>query len=127
LTENEPQGSVNLSRRMLDRRQPLIRGGGLVGAAGLMPLLAARGAGKDPAKCYIGSSEGGEEGAQAMLKGSEYVKTIELPSLKKLGCGVVELPLKFFKTGTDQNLIVHSPLLHYGENAKLEAVLKEYE
>jgi ABC-type sugar transport system substrate-binding protein len=95
------------------------------GAVGASQALQR--AGKDPAKCYVGSSEGSEEGAQAMLNGNEYIKTIELLSLKKLGYGVVELPSNYFKTGKKQNLIVHSPLLHYGETAKLDAVLKEYE
>jgi ABC-type sugar transport system substrate-binding protein len=95
--------------------------GGALGAA-----QAFQRAGKDPAKCYIGSNEGGEEAAQAMLKGDEYIKSINLLSVKKLGYGVVDLPMKYFKTGKDQNLVVHRPLIHNGETAKLKAVLKEY-
>jgi ABC-type sugar transport system substrate-binding protein len=96
--------------------------GGALGA-----VQAFQRAGKDPAKCYIGCTEGGEQAAQALLNGDKYIKAINPLSIKELGYGVVELPVKYFKTAKKQNLIANSPVIHAGETAKLKAILKEYE
>jgi ABC-type sugar transport system substrate-binding protein len=96
--------------------------GGALGA-----VQAFQRAGKDPAKCYVGCTEGGEQAAQALLNGDKYIKAINPLSIKELGYGVVDLPARYFKTGKKQNLIANSPVIHAGETAKLEAILKEYQ
>lgn len=95
--------------------------GGALGAA-----QALEKAGKDPATTYVASNEGTEQAVQAMLKGNEYVKAINLLSLKKLGYGIVDLPKRYFDDGTKGDLVVGRPLIHAGDEAALKQALAEY-
>jgi ABC-type sugar transport system substrate-binding protein len=95
--------------------------GGALGAA-----QALKKAGKDPAKTYVASNEGTEQAVQAMLKGDEYVKTINLLSLKRLGYGIVDLPKQYFDSGKKGDVIVGRPVIHAGDTAALKKALSEY-
>jgi simple sugar transport system substrate-binding protein len=94
--------------------------GGALGAA-----QALKKAGKDPAKTYVASNEGTEQAVQAMLKNNEYVKALNLLSLKRLGYGIVDLPKQHFD-GKKGDLVVGRPLLHAADKAELEKALAEY-
>lgn len=95
--------------------------GGALGAA-----QALEGAGKDPSKVYIGSNEGTEQAVQAMLQGNEYLKTVNLLSIKKLGYGIVDLPHRYFTEDRTGDLLVGRRIIHSDETAELEQALSEY-
>jgi ABC-type sugar transport system substrate-binding protein len=95
--------------------------GGALGAA-----QAMKKAKKDPDKIYIASSEGTEQGINGMLNGNEYLKTINLLSIKALGYGIVDLPVNYLKTKKKGDLEVGRTIVHSDEKDVLEKAAAEY-
>jgi ABC-type sugar transport system substrate-binding protein len=95
--------------------------GGALGAA-----QAMKKAKKDPSKVYIASSEGTEQGVKAMLDGNEYLKTINLLSMKALGYGIADLPANYLKTKKKGDLAIGRTIIHSDETDALEKAAAEY-